>query len=199
MQYVYSRVSTLKQDTENQLSKLREQYPTADVIEETASGAKSRPGLKALVAKLCRGDELIVAALDRLGRRTSEVLALIEDLEKRGVVLKSLREGVDYSTVCGRLVTQILCSVAEMERGLIGSRTRDALAAKRQQGIIGGRRPTYSAEVIARVRVLRASGLTVRAVALETGVSASRVSQLTRAVCIEGHGPSATALGSAGK
>jgi DNA invertase Pin-like site-specific DNA recombinase len=181
MQYIYSRVSTAKQDTENQLSRLRELYPNAVVVDETASGAKSRPELKMLVAKLLRGDELIVAALDRLGRRTSEVLGLIEDLEKRGVVLKSLREGVDYSTVCGRLVTQILCSVAEMERGLIASRTRDALAAKRTQGIVGGRKPSFSNETIQQVKLLRASGLSCRGVSAKTGVSPSRISQICRA------------------
>lgn len=180
MQYIYSRISTGKQDIENQLAKLRALYPEALIVEETASGGKSRPELQALLAKLDKGDDLIVAALDRLGRRTSEVLALIEDLERRGVILKSLREGVDYSTVCGRLVTQILCSVAEMERGLIAARTKDALAAKRKQGVIGGRRPTYSADIIAYVKELRLQGLTIRAVAQLTGVSASRVAQLTK-------------------
>ena len=178
MQYIYSRVSTASQDTENQLSRLRELYPTATVVEEVASGAKSRPELKALLIGLRRGDELIVAALDRLGRRTSEVLALIEDLEKRGVVLKSVREGVDYSTVCGRLVTQILCSVAEMERGLIASRTRDALAAKRLKGIVGGRPPRYGEGVKAEIWSLKSQGHTCRAIANRTGVSASRVWQL---------------------
>lgn len=180
MQYIYSRVSTGKQDTANQLTRLKELYPNATVVEETASGAKSRPELQSLVLRLQKGDELLVAAMDRLGRRTSEVLALIEDLERRGIILKSLREGVDYSTVCGRLVTQILCSVAEMERGLIASRTRDALAAKRQQGIVGGRRPTYPPEVVARVRAMKTQGFTNKAIAIETGMSASRVGQLTR-------------------
>lgn len=181
MLYIYSRVSTGRQDTANQLAKLRELYPTATVYEETASGAKRRPVLEALLETLVSGDHLIVAALDRLGRRTSEILALIEDLEKRGVVLKSLREGLDYGTIAGKLVTQILAACAEMERGLIASRTRDALAAKRAQGIVGGRRPTYPAEVVAKVHALRKQGLTCRAIAAMTGVSASRVSQLTSA------------------
>ena len=139
MQYIYSRVSTDKQETQNQLSKLKELFPGAAVFEEVSSGAKARPVLQTLLASLHSGDILIVAALDRLGRRTSEVLALIEDLERRGVILKSIREGVDYSTIAGRLVTQILCACAEMERRLISERTKMALEARRKAGVkLGG-------------------------------------------------------------
>lgn len=180
MQYIYSRVSTDKQTTDNQTVHLRTLYPNASVVEEIASGAKARPVLKKLVQSLERGDELIVAALDRLGRKTSEVLSLIEELDKRGVVLKSVREGVDYSTITGRLVTQILCSIAEMERGLIAERTKAALAARKRQGIRLGSPAKFDAEVVALVRSLKAQGKTCREIAKETGVSASRVSQLTR-------------------
>lgn len=180
MQFIYSRVSTGKQETANQLSKLKELYPSASVYEETASGAKRRPVLEELVKALKPGDQLIVAALDRLGRKTTEILALIEDLERRGVILKSLREGLDYSTVTGRLVTQILVACAELERGLISARTREALATKRSQGIVGGRRPSFNLAMVERVLLLRSSGLSCRAISSATGVSASRVSELCR-------------------
>jgi putative DNA-invertase from lambdoid prophage Rac len=181
MQYIYSRVSTDKQETQNQLSSLKELFPLAAVFEEVASGAKARPVLQTLLGSLQSGDVLIVAALDRLGRRTSEVLGLIEDLERRGVVLKSIREGVDYSTIAGRLVTQILCACAEMERRLISERTKMALEARKKAGVKLGGPAKYSPEMVQRVRELRAGGQTVRDVAKATGMSASRVSQLTRA------------------
>jgi len=181
MQYIYSRVSTDKQETQNQLSRLRELFPAAAVFEEVASGAKARPVLQTLLASLQGGDVLIVAALDRLGRRTSEVLALIEDLERRSVILKSIREGVDYSTIAGRLVTQILCACAEMERRLISERTKLALEARKKAGVKLGGPAKYPLETIQKVRELRRRGETVRAIARLTGVSASRVSQLCRA------------------
>jgi DNA invertase Pin-like site-specific DNA recombinase len=180
MQYIYTRVSTDRQETENQTHGLRESYPNAAIVEEIASGAKCRPKLQELLERLVKGDVLIVYALDRLGRRTSEVLALIEDLERRGVVLKSMREGVDYSTIAGRLVTQILCSVAEMERNLISERTKLALAARKKQGVQLGAKAKYDSETVARVRALKAEGLTVREIAIQVGMSASRVSQLTK-------------------
>ena len=180
MKYIYSRVSTDKQETQNQLSSLKETFPDAAVYEEVASGAKARPVLQSLLGALQTGDVLIVAALDRLGRRTSEVLALIEDLESRGVILKSVREGVDYSTIAGRLVTQILCACAEMERRLISERTKTALEARRKAGVKLGGPAKYSPETVQNVRNLRGQGLTVRKVAGLTGVSASRVSQLCK-------------------
>jgi len=54
MQYIYSRVSTDKQETQNQLCQLKEQFPTAAVFEEVASGAKSRPILQSLLGMLQR-------------------------------------------------------------------------------------------------------------------------------------------------
>ena len=177
---IYSRVSTQYQTTDNQLNQLRSLYPTAEIVEETASGGKSRPLLKALVDSLEKGDVLVVASLDRLGRKTVEILSLIEELESRGVILKSLREGVDYSTVAGRLVTQILVSVSELERGLISSRTKAALAVRREKGIVGGRPRKYSNEKIKEIRKLRAQGFSIRAIAKKTGVSPTRVHNLVQ-------------------
>lgn len=179
-QFVYARVSTQNQETENQIIHLRRIYPDATFISETASGAKSRPELDALVAKLQRGDELVVSSLDRLGRKTSEILVLIESLEKRGVILKSLREGLDYSTVSGRLVTQILISVSELERSLISMRTKVALAAKREKGIVGGRPRVHSDELIAKARQLRLQGQSFASIAKETGISKTRLQQLLK-------------------
>ncbi len=179
-QYVYARVSTLNQETENQLVQLRRLYPDAMFIEETASGAKARPELEKLVLQLQRGDELIVSSLDRLGRKTSEILTLIESLEKRGIILKSLREGLDYSTISGRLVTQILVSVSELERSLISQRTKAALAAKREKGIVGGRPRIHSEQKVDRARQLRSQGLSLAAISKDVGISISRLHQLLK-------------------
>lgn len=177
-QYIYSRVSTGKQDTGNQLASLRERYPNASIVEETASGAKERPLLAKLVAGLDTGDTLIVAALDRLGRRTSEILALIEGLDKRGITVISVREGADFSTPVGRMIMTVLLSVAQLERDLIGERTRMALQAKKAKGVKLGGPVKYGTEVVEKVRLLRNQGLTMRAIAVQVGLSASRVCEL---------------------
>lgn len=180
--YIYTRVSTGFQDTQNQTQLLAQQFPDAEIVEEVASGGKARPKLTELISRLEKGDTLIVAALDRLGRKTVEILSLIEDLDKRGVVLKSLREGVDYASISGRLVVQILVSVAELEKSLISQRTKAALEAKRQQGIFGGRKPKFSKELVDQAMTLRASGVTLKAIAQQLNMSIARVQQLTRRI-----------------
>jgi len=160
---------------------LQKKYPGAQVVSKTASGAKARPMLRTLIEQLQKGDVLIVAALDRLGRKTSDVLALIDDLEKRGVILKSDREGVDYGTPVGRLVTQILVSVAEMERNLISERTKAGLAAAKAKGKVGGRPRSVSERAIEQgVRLVKEKGYTLRAAAKEVGVSYPYLSMAMR-------------------
>lgn len=178
--FIYSRVSTISQDATNQTSNLRQQFPHAEVVEETASGGKARPALEKLVQQLQAGDTLVVAALDRLGRKTSEILLLVEDLERRGIILRSIRESIDFSTIAGRLVCQILISVSEMERRIISERTRLALAAKKKLGIVGGRRPKYSQAQVQEVKTLRSQGMKLKDVSAVTGISVSRIYQLTK-------------------
>ena len=180
MQVIYARVSLDGQTTDNQTVLLRNKYPEAAIITETASGAKNRPKLSELLNRLTKGDQLIVAALDRLGRRTSEVLTMIEDLERRGIILISEREGVDYSTVCGRLITQVLVSVAEMERNIISERTKKALEARKAQGIKLGRTPVFSMQQVEKAKLMRAAGDKLKDIKAATGMSMARIYQLTK-------------------
>lgn len=76
--------------------------------------------------------------------------------------LISEREGVDYGTPTGRLVTQLLVSVAEMERSLISERRRAGLAAAKEKGKLIGRRPSISADLFEEGKRLVASGISIR-------------------------------------
>jgi putative DNA-invertase from lambdoid prophage Rac len=178
--YIYSRVSTDNQSTDAQVLALRRKYPQAEVITETKSGARNRPFLNALLEQLKPGDTLIVAALDRLGRKTTDILSIIEGLQARRVNLISEREGVDYSSPTGRLVTQILSSVAELERGLIAERTRAGLAAARAKGKLLGRRPCIPAELIEEACELVQSGLSIRKAAAKAGISHTYLANVIR-------------------
>lgn len=179
-QYIYSRVSTDLQTTLNQVSRLKELYPNAIVIEETASGGRHRPKLECLLSEVASGDELIVSSLDRLGRRASEILVLIETLDKKGVTLKSLRENIDFSTTAGRLIFQVMAAVSEMERRLISERTKSALQAKRKLGVVGGRRRQFDEALIARAQELRNLSRPLKYISEATGISIPRLSQITK-------------------
>lgn len=139
-QYIYSRVSTEKQETENQVHSLRSLYPNAEVVEEYISGTKDhKPALESLMKRMAKGDTLIVAALDRLGRRAGVAITLIDKLYRDGITVISVREGLDYSTSSGRLIGQITFAVSENERNLISERTKQALKRLQDSGVKLGR------------------------------------------------------------
>lgn len=102
------------------------------------SGArKDRPGLNALLALVRQRKVKVVyiTALDRLSRKLAHLVELIDLFERHGVALVSLREGVDTGTSIGRLITNVLGSVAEFERESIRTRMREASGERLRRGI----------------------------------------------------------------
>ena len=101
---------------------------------------------------------MVVVALDRLGRSLSGVIRTVETLTEAGVLLRSLREGIDYSTPTGRMLAGIFAALAGYERELIHERAAAAREAARLRGRHTGRPPKLSTDQIRQVRALRESG-----------------------------------------
>src|SRR5271163_1513866 len=104
----YARVSTGHQSLDAQTDALTaagvdpERIYT-DKLTGTSTKEK-RPGLKLLLDHATRpGDTIVVVGIDRLGRNAAEVMTTIRDLGQRGIVLRSLREGIDTSNASGRM------------------------------------------------------------------------------------------------
>ncbi|EBK3990076.1 DNA-invertase, partial [Salmonella enterica] len=113
--------------------------------------------LKKLLRTLSEGDTLVVWKLDRLGRSMRHLVILVEELRERGINFRSLTDAIDTSTPMGRFFFHVMGALAEMERELIVERTRAGLAAAREQGRIGGRRPKLTPEQWAQAgRLIRA-------------------------------------------
>jgi DNA invertase Pin-like site-specific DNA recombinase len=130
------------------------------VADEGESGGKSfakRPGLSDLLRRLEAGeaDALAVSKLDRLSRSVGDLLNLVERSQpkgrRKGWGLVLLDIDLDTSTPQGSFVLQMMASVAELERKIIGQRTRDALAVKRAQGVRLGRPSTLDAKTVAKI------------------------------------------------
>ncbi len=103
------------------------------------SGAsRVRPILRNLLRELVSGDLLVVVRLDRLARSVSHLLAVIEDLEKRGVHLRSPRDPIDTSTPQSMFPLQVLGAVAQIERALIAERTKAGMMAAKARGQLAG-------------------------------------------------------------
>ncbi len=147
---LYVRVSTSRQDLELQLGELRDftarrRWAIAGVYEDVISGASTRrPGLDRLLADAHVGQFDVVAVwkLDRLGRSLIHMVQVVDDLLGKGVhVVSATEPHMDSTTPSGRLMRNIVGSMAEYERELIRERVRAGQARARAQGVKFGRKP----------------------------------------------------------
>jgi DNA invertase Pin-like site-specific DNA recombinase len=110
-----------------------------DIVVDAGVSAKTldRPGLTRALAMLRKGEAsaLLVAKLDRLTRSVKDLGTLVEDyFASDKITLLSVADAIDTRTAAGRLVLNVLGSVAQWERETIGERTSEAMAHKREQG-----------------------------------------------------------------
>ncbi|MCJ2103824.1 recombinase family protein [Methylobacterium sp. E-041] len=173
MRIGYARVSTLDQNPDLQLERLKA-GGCERVIVERASGARDdRPELGRLLRDVLRkGDTLVIWKLDRLARSLKQLIDTAEDLRGRGIGLVSLTDAIDTGSPGGMLVFHMLGAIAEFERALIRERTSAGLIEARRKGRVGGRPKLMGPKDVAAARALLADGsLTSREVAARFDVS----------------------------
>jgi DNA invertase Pin-like site-specific DNA recombinase len=160
----YARVSTGHQSLDQQVDALT-----------GVSTREQRPGLAGLLDYAREGDAIVVAGIDRLGRNAAEVMTTIRELGERGIVLRSLREGIDTSNATGRMVAGVLASLAELELELGRERRSAAREARRARGQSIGRPKVLDEPKAALAQRMHASGKSASTVAATLGVSRATV------------------------
>lgn len=149
MKYGYARVSTDDQTPALQIAALNNAGCKTIFKDEGLSGATTkRPALLRCLKKLENGDTLIVWKLDRLGRNLRDLIAMLDDLKRRGIKFRSLTEVIDTETPTGRAMWQMIGVLAELERSLISERTRAGVKAARERGVKFGRKRKLTAQQI---------------------------------------------------
>lgn len=150
----------------------REGWELLDLVREIGTGRTMarRPLLAELLERLEDPQPgaprvLLAAKLDRISRSTIDAGRLFERSKEQGWAIVALDLGVDTSTPAGELVANVMVSVAQWERRVIGERTRAALAEKREAGVALGRRRALPPQSAARMHELRAAGGTTRTIA----------------------------------
>ena len=172
---LYCRVSTGGQSTDMQTDELRRMaeargWQVAAVVEEKISGRKLRPARERLIAEAKAGayDAVMVWKLDRWGRSTADLVSSIRDLDESGVTFVSLKDGIDLSTSAGRLVANVLASIAEFEADGIRERVTAGLRHAQRHGTRSGKpigRPATVAKREIEIRALTNAGVSIAEIA----------------------------------
>jgi DNA invertase Pin-like site-specific DNA recombinase len=195
---IYGRISTIihNQDINNQLVPLRNLARLKNLniyneyIDEGISGSKgSRPALDKLLKDAKKGHFKIVLiySIDRLGRSTSHLINLLNELKQYGVVPVFIRENIDLSenNPVGNLIFHILASISEFEKALISERIKTSLAVRKALANQSGSnwtcgRPGIDNKTKELVLHLRKQGLSYRNISKELGISKSSVERIIK-------------------
>ncbi|WP_399631686.1 recombinase family protein [Sporosarcina sp. SG10008] len=167
----YARVSTLQQELHRQTDAL-EAYGYDQLITEQYTGTKKdRDGLNQLLETVREGDTVIVESISRLGRKTLDILTVVEQFSNMGVKFVSLKESMDTSTPTGKAMLQMMMVIAELERNLTVERVKEGLASAKARGKKLGR-PTVDSDVItSALRLYDSNEWSIKDIIKTTGVS----------------------------
>ncbi len=136
----YARVSMEVQNLNRQLDLLNSAHCERIYQEKITGTTKERPELEKMLDNLRCGDTILVCELTRLSRSTKDLFNLVEQINKKGCNIKSLKETwLDTTTPEGKLMFTIFAGISQFERDLIGQRTKEGLESARARGRNGGR------------------------------------------------------------
>jgi putative DNA-invertase from lambdoid prophage Rac len=193
---IYCRVSTSDQDCKRQERDLkayaeRENFEVVDVFKETLSGVRNardkRPIEREKVMRLAQArkiDAVLVTELTRWGRSTQDLMNTLGDLSSWDVSLIA-QTGLqfDLATPQGKLIANLMASVAEFEHDLLRERVRSGIAAAKVRGQTFGRKPGYRPKsdrlAPAAVRMIK-EGHSQRKVAKELNLSKTTVNEIVK-------------------
>ena len=170
----YARTSTTDQHAgfEAQLVELNT-YGCERMYQEQVSAVATRTQLEAAIDMLRTGDKLVVTKLDRLARSVAHMGDLLEQIEAKGaglVILSMGNERVDTSTATGKLILNMMVSVAQFEREMMKERQVEGIKRAQAEGKYKGRVPTAMKQAD-KVKALVDAGVTRVQVQEQLGIS----------------------------
>lgn len=181
--YAYLRVSKDDLVSGNQKTTITNAGFNIDEFfaEEGVSGstkAMERPEFTKMIAKMEKGDRIVVTMIDRLGRSASDVLNTIEELSKRGVSVVVMQfGGVDVTSATGKLIVTVMAACAELELNNLKERTKMGMQRTREQGTKLGRPLKITPEDMECIVVEKQQGYSVDSIASRRNIPVATVYQ----------------------
>ena len=182
MKISYARTSTIEQEAglEAQVRDLKAAGVDKIFSEQLSSVNADRPELEAAIDYLRDGDTLVVTKLDRLARSMRNLLDIVARIEAKGASLKILAMQLDTKTATGKLIMNVLGSVAEWERCMMLERQKEGIAKAKADGKYKGRKPTAMAKSVDAQKLL-AAGITPTEVAKQLKIARRSVYRIKAA------------------
>jgi DNA invertase Pin-like site-specific DNA recombinase len=177
----YARTSTTDQKAglEAQLRDL-ESFGCKKVFQEELSSMSSvRPELERTLEYVREGDALVVTKLDRLARSVADLVTITQHLATKNVTLRILSMNLDTGTATGKLMLNLLASIAEFERELMLERQREGIAKAKAHGKYKGRAPTAMRQS-ERVIKLRTDGMSADMIAKELKIGRASIFRILK-------------------
>jgi DNA invertase Pin-like site-specific DNA recombinase len=174
----YARVSSVDQDLENQLAKLKGEG--CEIIRSEKISGASRIGrneLATVLEFLRPGDELVITRLDRLGRDTRDVLNIVHECEQRKAFVTILDPHVSTRGELGHVVLTVLGMVAQMERRFIKERQREGIKRAKSAGVYEGGKRRLDYDI---VKAMAAAGQRPAVIAKVLGCSRMQVYRIIK-------------------
>jgi putative DNA-invertase from lambdoid prophage Rac len=185
--FLYCRVSTFDQSTDNQVNEVEAAGFKAEprrIVVETVSGsvpAMERKGFAKLLDRMETGDVLLVTKLDRLGRNAMDLRSTVDRLAGDGIRVHCLAlGGVDLTSPAGRMTMQVIAAVAEFERDLLIERTQAGLSRAKAQGKALGRPQSLTAAQQTEILAARKGGASLGVLATKYGVSRAAIQRVEK-------------------
>ena len=141
MRIAYVRVSTAEQNEQRQIDALTKHDIERWFTEKVSGKDTNRPQLQAMLEFAREGDTIYVHDFSRLARSTSELLQIVELLQRKKIHLVSNKENIDTSTPTGKLMLTMIGAINEFERQNILERQREGITIAKAHGRYKGRAP----------------------------------------------------------
>ena len=189
---LYSRVSTVGQTTENQLTELkslceRNNWEIVQIYDETVSGSKKNSDRKEFSRmmndlKKRRFDKIVCWSLDRLGRKTSELINFLSLLDDYNISLYCWKQNINTEDQMGKMFFQFISIISEYENTIRKERQLVGIERVKREGKSYGGHKFISDEQKESVIQLKSQGFTHRKIKDQVGISLYSISTICNSI-----------------